>query len=154
MVGGGAAFNQLNGFFIVPTPAGDFEINRKIMQGLKNLREFLESFEYIKMTRDKRTVRRLSIGGSLNMISEAGRQYAIYMHHSFPCLSGSWYEPNYGKYAPAISMILEAGSYCVQYIEPASLRVIKEEHVTSDGGEKTIACPEYTLDIAIKIVAE
>ena len=155
MVGGGAAFNQLNGYFTVPNPSGENAVNRKVLQGLKNLRAFLESFDFVKMTRDRKTVRRVSAGASVNAMSETGRQYAIYMHHSFPSIAGgSWYEPNYGAYAPVITLLLDAGDYAVAFVEPETLKVLKEVSVSSSGAEVDIACPEYALDIAVKITAK
>ena len=162
MVGGGAGFNQLNGFFVVPDPSGDNETNRQLLQGLKNLRIFLEGFDFAKMTRDSHSIRKISTGARINMISAPGKQYAIYMHHSFPCISGyggTYYEPNYGRYSPEITVNLEAGEYEVVFIEPETLAELGRQTITSNGsddignggGDVLITCPEYTLDIAIKI---
>jgi len=155
MVGGGAGFNQLNGYFVVSNPTGENENNRKILTGLKNLRTFLESFDYIKMTRDNNTFRNISGGSNVNMISEKGRQYAIYIHHSFPNNGGmgTFYEPSYGEYEPKVTLRLEKGEYIVTFIEPGTLNVLKEEKITSDGKDIEIICPRYNLDIAIKILA-
>jgi len=155
MVGGGAGFNQLNGYFVTSNPAGENENNRKILAGLKNLRSFLESFDYIKMTRDNHTFRNISIGGNVNMISEKGRQYAAYIHHSFANGGGmgTFYEPSYGEYAPVIRLRLEKGSYTVKFIEPETLNILKEERITSGGGDTELVCPFYKLDLAIKITA-
>ena len=154
MVGGGAGFNQLNGYFIPSNPAGENENNRKILSGFKNLRTFLESFDYIKMTRDYSTFRGVSIGANVNMISEKGRQYALYIHHSFPNGGGmgTFYEPSYGDYAPRITLRLEKGDYAVTFYEPESFKVLKEDKITSDGGDTELVCPRYTLDLAVKII--
>ena len=155
IVGGGAAFNQLNGYFVVPNPSGENRVNRKVLRGLKNLRTFMEDFDYIRMTRDNGTVRKMSIGGRVNMISEKGKQYALYIHHSFPSIGpwrGTYYEPNFGRYAPIITLRLEPGEYRVTFIEPESLRVL-EERVITGGGDIELACPEYSLDLAVKIVS-
>ncbi|MCL1858881.1 MAG: hypothetical protein FWF92_06570 [Oscillospiraceae bacterium] len=155
MVGGGAGFNQLNGYFVVSNPSGENENNKKILNGLKNLREFLESFEYIKMTRDNDTFRNISIGSSVNMISEKGRQYAIYIHHSFPNSGGmgSFYEPSYGEYEPEITLRLEKGEYKIIFINPENLDILREEKITSGGGDIKIICPFHKLDLAVKIIA-
>jgi hypothetical protein len=89
------------------------------------------------------------------LISEKGKQYAIYIHHSFPVLdSGAYYVPNYGSYEPTLSVNLIKGSYDVTFIEPGSLNVISEISITSTGEDETtaIACPPYTLDLAVKII--
>ena len=154
MVGGGAGFNQLNGYFLASNPSGEREINRKILSGLRNLRSFLEGFEFIKMTRDTETVSKSSIGAVVNVISEKGRQYAMYIHHSFPKLgSGSCYEPSYGEYQPILTLKLERGNYTVTFIEPATLIVLETVTVSSNGEETKVSCPRYTLDLAIKITA-
>jgi len=157
MIGGGAAFNQLNGFYHVSNPAGNNETNHAILRGLKNLRAFLEGFEYIKMKRDKETVRRVSLGASVNMISGAN-QYAMYMHHSFPCVGdwhGTLYEPNYGRYSPVVTLRLPEGSYSVIFIDPENFIEMKKISVTANGAaDVDIKCPEYNLDIAIKIIKE
>jgi hypothetical protein len=152
MVGGGAGFNQLNGYFVPSNPSGENEYNRMILSGLRNLRTFLESFDFIKMTRDRETVRKASIGTSINMIAEKGRQYAMYIHHSFPVFSnGSYYEPNYGTYETVLTLRLVKGDYNVVFIEPETLKILKETVMKSDGADITLTCPRYTLDLAIKI---
>ena len=155
MVGGGAGFNQLNGYFIVSNPSGENPANRKILQGLRNLRTFLESFDFTKMTRDNETVLSVTPGASISMISEKGKQYAIYIHHSFPVLNNSsYYSPNYGEYEPTLTMKLEKGSYAITFIEPETLKTLKEVSLESDGEEVKLTCPRYKLDLAIKILAK
>jgi len=154
MVGGGAGFNQLNGYFIPSNPSGESVMNRKLLAGLRNLRTFLESFDFVKMTRDTMTIQAVSIGARINAISEKGKQYAIYIHHSFPVLdSGAYYVPNYGEYEPVLTTLLPADTYDVTFIEPGTLNVIRQIVVTSAGEEEKteIACPRYILDLAVKI---
>ena len=157
MVHGGAAFNQLNGFFIVPNPGGDDETNHAILQNLQNLRSFLESFDYIKMRRgDSDFVCKMSIGGYISTMAEKGRQYALYIHHSFPCFGerrGPHFEPNYGEYEPVVTLAIEKGGYNVTFIEPETMKVLKECEITCEGDPVDIICPPYTLDLAIKIIA-
>jgi len=155
MVGGGAGFNQLNGYFISSNPTGENENNRKILNGFKNLRAFLESFDYIKMTRDNNTFRNISIGSNVNMISEKGRQYAIYIHYSFPNGGGmgTFYEPSYGEYEPVITLRLEKGEYIIKFINPENLDILKEEKISSDGNNIQIMCPLHKLDLAVKIIS-
>jgi len=155
MVGGGAGFNQLNGYYLVSNPSGESEVNRKLLRGLQNLRAFMESFDFVKMTRDTDTVQKVSVGASVQMISEKGRQYAIYVHHSFPVFgSKAYYQPAHGAYEPVITLRLEAGAYTVSFIAPETLQVLAKTRVTSDGGPTELACPRYSLDLAVKIIAD
>ena len=88
------------------------------------------------------------------MISEKGRQYAMYIHHSFPVFnSSSFYEPNYGNYEPVLTLRLKKGDYTVTFIEPATLKTLKKITVKSAGVDTQLACPHYTLDLAVKIEA-
>jgi len=156
MIGGGAGFNQLNGYFLVSNPAGESETNRKILSCFRNLRTFLESFDFVKMTRDFTTVKEATVGAFINTISEKGKQYAIYIHHSFPVLAqnaNSYYTPEYGEYEPSLTLQLDKGEYVVMFIQPETMKVLKEINIVSSGEKTVIACPKYELDLAIKIIA-
>lgn len=155
MVGGGAGFNQLNGCFTVINPGGDDPVNHSILAGLKNLRSFIESMDYIKMTHDWETIRAMSIGGKANGISEAGKQYAFYIHHSFLNFSiwrSTHYLPNMGDYRTVLTVHIEPGEYILTFINPENLEVISERRIISAGGNMEIQCPEYKLDIAFKMI--
>jgi len=154
MVGGGAGFNQLNGYFLPSNPGGDLAVNKKLLQGLRNLRAFLEGFDFAKMRRDLSVVKGSSVGASVNGISEKGRQYALYMHHSFPCFGGgTWYWPSHGEYETKLTIRVERGRYTLTFVEPETLKVLARRELVSDGEDMEITCPRYTLDIAVKIVA-
>jgi glutamine cyclotransferase len=79
----------------------------------------------------------------------------MYIHHSFPVFnSGSYYEPNYGVYEPTLTLRLEKGDYTVTFVEPATLKTLKEITVTSDGKNTQLTCPRYSLDLAVKIISK
>ena len=156
MVGGGAAFNQLNGYFSVRNPAGNDAKNHVNLEMLKRLRTFMESIDYINMTRDLESVKSVTEAANLNMISEKGRQYAIYMHNS-PLNCGkfhrTFYAANVGRFSPVITMELGKGGYEISFIQPETLDVIEKRVLNCDGGDIDIKCPEYMVDIAILINA-
>ena len=157
MIGGGAAYNQLNGYFLPSNPSGDHEMNHKIMRGLKRLRTFLEGFEFAKMTRDNHIVSKVSIGASVNVIAEKGKQYAMYMHHSFPNfgkLYQYYYDPNFGEFEPTLTIKIEKGGYTVTFVDPATLDEIGRAKISSDGGDLKLVCPRYHLDLAVKIISD
>ena len=108
------------------------------------------------MTRDAGALLKISTGAKVSIISEKGRQYAVYMHHSFPKAGGwggTYYTPNYGLYKPVVTLRLEKNDYDVWFIEPETLKTLGKLRVTCDGAPVDIRCPAYTLDIAIKITA-
>jgi len=156
MVGGGAGFNQLNGYFCVSNPEGKNETNYVILEGLKRLRTFVEGLDYIHMTRDVDTVKRVTCSANLSAISEKGKQYAMYMHHSllnFGNFYRTHYVPNIGKFSPVITMELAQGGYDISFIDPKTLTTLESRKFTCDGGETDIQCPEYETDVAILIKA-
>ena len=50
IVGGGGSFNNLNGRFTARDPAGNTQDNAQILGTLRNLREFMYSFDFLKMS--------------------------------------------------------------------------------------------------------
>ena len=157
MIAGGAAFNQLSGFFTVGNPAGKDKVNHLVFLGLKNLRTFMESFNYISMKRDRETVRRVNVSANIHAISEKGKQYAMYMHHShlnYGEFTETFYIPCTGVYEPVITARIEKGKYTITFIEPETLKIIEERKLVSDGKEMEIKFPKYSLDIAVKIIAD
>ena len=83
VVGGGAGFNQLNGQFKAANPAGDTPDNHRVLAVLRNLKAFMVSFDFLKMKPDMSMVKS-EIGENTfcRGMSEPGKQYAIYLHHS------------------------------------------------------------------------
>ena len=156
MVGGGAAFNQLNGYFNVSNPEGKNETNYAILDGLDKLRTFMENLDYVNMTRDVSTIMGVSCHANINLISEKGKKYAMYMHHgslNYGSIRRSHYIPGNGKFAPVITLDLQKGEYEVAFIEPKTLKVVEKRVITCDGGEFDLQCPEYEVDIAILVEA-
>jgi len=154
MLGGGAGFNQLNGCFTAVNPAGDDPDNHKILGGLKSLKKFIEEMDFAAMTRDNRTIRGLTPGGSANGISEPGRQYAFYIHHCFTNYNrwrNNHYVPNVGKYETVITINVMPGNYLLQFINPADLAIISSQTIAAGEENIDIKCPLYTLDIAFKL---
>jgi len=155
MVGGGAAFNQLNGYFNVRDPEGTDETNYRILDGLVKLRTFMESLDYTGMTRDVDTVRKVTGHANINMISEKGKQYVMYIHHgslNYGSIYRSHYVPDIGRFSPVVTMDIPEGEYEVTFIEPATLSVIETQTITCKNEKTDLACPGYETDIAIKII--
>lgn len=151
MVGGGAGFNQLNGIFVPRNPAGQSPDNLQLLSGLRNLRQFLESFEYVRMqpdsifagTSDKKA------GVYCRVISEAGKQYAMYVHPSRDQTSGYTAIP--GHYQENLVVYLPGGTYKVDWVDPALGKATASAEITHPGGQLKLKSPEYTVDIALRI---
>lgn len=151
IVGGGAGFNQLNGLFTAANPAGRHPDNEKLFASLRHLREFMVGFEFTKMHPDRSFV----LGGSgkgvyARMLSEPGRQYAFYVHHSSERRTGS-YEVVPGNYAETLRLDLPSGSYHAEWVDPASGNAVTSQDITHQGGTYTLTSPQFHIDIALRI---
>jgi hypothetical protein len=56
IVGGGASFNHLNSRYTVEDPAGKAPDNAQILIALRNLKNFIYSFDFVTMFPDKNFV--------------------------------------------------------------------------------------------------
>jgi hypothetical protein len=151
MVGGGAGFNQLNGLYTVDNPAGNTPDNAQLLRSLENLRNFLESFDFVRMHPDKKlVVSGVPAGAHWRAISQPGKQYALYLHHGKGGHEGA-YEAQFGTYQESLVLNVPAGTYKADWIEPATGAVIRSEQLTAQGGNLKLTTPTYTLDIALRI---
>lgn len=151
IVGGGASFNHLNGLFTAHDPAGATEENAEICGALRNLAAFMDGFNFVAMRQD-RTMR--LVGGPPNTLcrglSEPGKQYALYLHHSTGERSmGYIVQP--GRYVETIALPLPPGDYHAEWIEPATGRVISASALAHDGGECALTTPVHAIDIALRL---
>lgn len=155
MVGGGTAFNQLNGIFTVKNPNGNTPENHIILSQLKTLKEFLISLDILAMKQDVEVVK----GGVprdavCRCISNPGIQYALYLHHSeLKKPHGTSYVVKPAQYVETLELNLPAGAYEARWVEPAAGATIRTERVLSDGGSIKLTTPEHRVDIALKIDA-
>lgn len=119
IVGGGAGFNQLNGLYTVKNPSGLTSDDEQIWRALRGLRSFMYSFAFTRMRPDKDVVSKgVPAGAYCRALSESGRQYAVYIHHSADRSRGS-YEATPGNYQETLTLNLPAGQYLAEWLNPA-----------------------------------
>ncbi len=151
MVGGGASFNHLNGVYTVENPAGKTPDNTQVLTALKNLEEFIHSFDFLKMRADITYVQNgIPPGTYCRGMSEEGKQYALYHHHSTGG-SGSSYTVTPGHYTEDLVLRLPAGPYQVDWVDPASGAVVRTENLDHPGGSLKVTTPEHAVDMALRI---
>ena len=151
IVGGGAGFNQLNGLFTAANPAGKHPDDEKLFAALRHLSEFMAGFEYTKMRPDTTSVvSGPGTGTYSRMLSEPGRQYAYYIHHSSEKKTGS-YEVTPGAYGESLVLELPSGSYLAEWVDPASGNIVGSQSIAHSGGKYTLTAPRYSIDIALRI---
>ena len=152
IVGGGTGFNQLNGIYTVADPAGKTEDNDRICKALKSLKEYMYSFDFLKMSPDKHFVTGGISGNAFyRCISQDGKQYALYIHHSTR-EKETYYQVHPGKYKEDLTVSLPEGQYKVEWINPADGKIISKSSILVKKGDYTLNTPEYTLDIALRLL--
>jgi hypothetical protein len=152
IVGGGAGFNQLNGVFTAENPAGKTPDNAQILSALKNLKEFIYSFDFVKMRQDKGLIVAGEPSGTFcRAISQPGEQYAAYLHHSTGGRKEDYYTVTPGNYVEKLVLKLPAGNYRADWVDPASGSGVGTESFVHIGGSRTLITPNHSVDIALRI---
>ena len=134
--------------------------NEVLLRQLRALRRFIEGFGFVSMKRDDTLLvgATLPAGAIARAISEPGKQYALYIHHSRyagwiikELEIGSCYEPVPGDYQHPLSLALPEGRYRLEWVEPATGRRIGVSAVTHGGGLLSVTTPRYRVDVALGI---
>ncbi len=103
---------------------------------LKILKEFIHSFDFVKMTPDNSVIKSGPAG--TQALVEAGKQYAVYLP-----LSAS----------ASVIIDLPAGDYKAEWVNTKTGVIDKTENISGHtGGNKTLVPPAYSEDIALRIL--
>jgi len=152
IVGGGASFNHLNGRFTPEDPAGNTPDNVRILSGLRNLRDFIYSFNFLKMSPDKSFVLSgVPEGVYCRGLCQPGQQYALYHHHSRLEERNHYYIVTPGDYRETLQLSLPGGTYKADWIDPATGSVLSTATFAHQGGNQTFITPTHTVDVALRI---
>ena len=152
VVGGGGSFNQLNGLYTVRDPGGKTDENAQLGLALKSLHDFMYSFDFLKMRPDRTFVRGgVALGVYARGMSQPGKQYAYYHHHSTFGRNTASYKVTPGSYQEHMVLHLPAGSYQADWIDAANGSVISSEKFSHQGGDRALTTPVHSVDIALRI---
>jgi hypothetical protein len=152
IVGGGASFNHLNSRYTAEDPAGSTPDNARVLSALRNLENFIYSFDFVKMRADKSfVVSGVSQGAYCRGISQPGEQYALYLHHSELEPNYEYYVVKPGHYHETLTLDLPGGTYKAEWVDPTLGSVVSTVTFTHQGGSQNLTTPEYAVDIALRI---
>lgn len=154
MMGGGAVYSNLNFAYQPGNERGASPESDEFKQYMRNLKEFLTSFDFVRMRPDRGVLAGgLPAGSTGRALGEPGRQYAIYIHHSKAARGRNYYEPNEEPRTLNLELDLPAGSYRVEWVRPTDLAVLGSQTLTRHPGGKVklAASPEHHADIALRI---
>ncbi len=154
IVGGGAAYNHLNGLYTAANPTGASPVtaeNDRVRRALQSLLGFMASFEFTRMSPFAGvSVRGRAPNVYVRCIAEPGRQYALYLHHSTGGRSAA-YTAVPGRYEETVELEMPAGSYRAEWIDPANGQEISSATVEHRGGGCALVTPGHSFDVALRV---
>jgi hypothetical protein len=119
-----------------PTPGGG---GPSLRAQLATLLRFLSGFELLRMAPDRAVIASgVPKGAAAYALSRPGHAYAIYV-------AGG------GRFDLALD--LPAGRYRAEWVDPRTGAVAKAEDLDHEGGRVTVASPDYSEDIALRVVS-
>ena len=146
ILAGGALFNNLDYSFVAGHEQGDFVYPSKQPGGgnpvyraqLRFLRDFINRFDFIHMMPDMAFIRAgLPDQAKAYALAELGKQYAVYI---------------FGGKQVTLSVELPQGVYQVEWLNPVTGQIDRSAKLNHDGGTASLSSPEYTEDMALRIV--
>ncbi|MCE5270268.1 DUF6298 domain-containing protein [bacterium] len=148
ILAGGALYNNLDYSFSASHPDGTLSGyispgggSPELRKQLGILARFMRSFDFVHMAPDSTVVAGgLPEGATVRVLSEPGKQYALYIHG--------------GNSAPSLQLNLPAGKYSFEWLDTKTGLVTASGHVEHHGGTAVLGSPAYGTDIALGIKAE
>jgi hypothetical protein len=149
MVGGGAGHINLNGEYHHGQETGGADTHNGIVPQKKVLRDFLNSFDYVRMRR--LTDYAAPSGTVSSAMGENGKQYAFYIFHGVLKNHFFWVGTP-GNYQDEIVLnTIPAGTYRLDWIDPATGVVKHTETRTHVGAKFVMKTPAYSIDLALRM---
>jgi hypothetical protein len=150
MAGGGSSFNNLNAVYTDRDPAGTAPENTPVLRAMSSLKQFIEGFDFLKMRPDRSfVVSGMPAGVHYRGISEPGKQYALYHHHSQ--LKPYVYKVVPGAYEESLILDLPAGTYQADWVDPSTGEILGTKTLRHAGGHCTVSTPKHAVDMALRI---
>jgi hypothetical protein len=149
ILAGGAVYDNLDYSFTCGHEDGSAHSDApggggpEIQRQLKNLKDFIHGFDFVRMKPDNSVIKKVSgDAAGAHALVEPGRQYAVYVRCS---------DPADAMVQAEIVLELPAGTYQAEWIDTKTGTVDKTERFQHRGGDKTLASPQYTEDIALRV---
>jgi hypothetical protein len=149
MIGGGAGHINLNGEYYRGQETGGTDTHTGIVPQKKVLRDFLNSFDYVRMTR--LTDYTAPSGTVSSAMAENGKQYAFYIFHGWLKNRHFWVGTP-GSYQDEITLnTIPAGTYRLEWVDPVTGAVKQTENRVHLGAKFVVKTPAYSMDLALRV---
>ncbi len=151
---GGGAYNNLSWEYTPGNEKGT-DSAKIIRSQLQKLQQFMAAFDYTRMAPENNILIRKQAEAFARILSEKGKQYAIYVHHSKQT-GKDWivgYDATSKKFRDTIPIDIPAGKYTIKYVNPSTGNLIGiAKSFSHKGGKKFLYTPLFTTDIAMQII--
>ncbi len=142
MLSGGSAFDALDYSFTIGHEDGSYsEPNGPggggpaLRHQLHILSQFLQSYSLVDLRPDTRTVKH-SAGAAARVLSNPGKEYAIYLDGNGPA---------------DVALELPPGNYSLEWLNVGTGKIEQLEKLTHEGGAKTLQSPAFENGIAFRL---
>jgi hypothetical protein len=163
IMAGGALYNNLDYSFTTGREDGTYVYPARqpgggsvaLRRQLGVLRDFMDSIGFVRLAPARDVVRSgVPDGASSWTLAAASKMYAIYLHHgSVQKGRGARYAVDSTPRSAELGLDLAAGDYRAEWIDTKTGKVTKQERFSHQGGARTLASPQYTEDIALRVAA-
>ena len=143
LMAGGALYNSLDYSFTANHEDGTFRYpdtqpgggSAALRKQLAHLQQFMSKLDFVRMKPDSTSLITLPSRRHTWMLSEPGKQYAIYI---------------FGKGPFDLTLTAPDGDYEIEFTDPVSGNM-ESSRATSSGENLTITTPAYNEDVAVSI---
>ena len=146
IIAGGGTYSNLDYSFTVDNEDGTFVIPSKQPGGggkllrnqLKILKDFIHGFDFIKMSPNNQVIKEvIPSDASVRVLAEIGKSYAIYVK------GGSKVE---------ITLEIPDGNYTAEWLDTKTGVIDGTQNLANKEGKAKLVSPEYSEDIALRIL--
>ena len=162
ILAGGALYNNLDYSFTAEREDGTFTYpstqpgggSPALRKQLGILKRFMDSFRFARMSPANGViVSATPQGTTARVLAEGGRQYAVYLHRGRPVKDAKpAYQVDDAPRESTIVLEIPKGRYKAEWINTRTGAVSAQEQFDHPGGNRTFVSPQYTEDIALRVM--
>lgn len=155
LLAGGALFNHLDYSFVAGHEDGTFVYpatqpgggNPGFRRQMKILGDFIRGFDFIRLKPDPEILAGgVPAGHRAYALAETGKAYALYLARNTQDKQAP-----VGPQMATLQLVLPAGHYAAEWLNPRSGQVDRRESLTSTGAPVVAASPSFEEDIALRV---
>lgn len=164
LLAGGALFNNLDYSFTIGNETGTFAPlpprqpgggSATLRRQYRELIDFFKGVDLVQLRPMPEALKSAKPGGNVRVLAEPGRTYLVYVYHGQPVETegGNKMKLEAGDRKTTLTLELPEGLYAATWVDTKTGNKLGTERFKHTGGLKEFASPDYTEDIALKIIS-